>query len=416
MYSDLKLGFRPPHRRTNNNHFIVLLGISVLVLGFGFALFGKPSNSFPQPDPPILGSVSFPTEQEKNECDLFDGNWIPHSDEPPYTHKSCGIIEDHQNCMKNGRPDTGYLYWRWKPRFCELDRVDPTSFLEAMRNKTWGFVGDSISRNHVQSFLCTLSRAEMAVEVYHDEAYKSRRWTFPTYNFTVSVIWTPFLAKASISEDDNGVSTSDIELHLDVLDPVWTLPYRNLDYVIISAGKWFVKTAIYLENGAVLGCHYCPKRNLTELGFNFAFRKVIRNVLRHVAGSRHGGTILYRTTTPDHFEGGEWFEGGSCKREKPSKEGELEMSEMNRILREIELEEFERASSAANEKGVDLVLFDVSPLSMLRPDGHPGAYRHFHPFENGKGNKVIYDCLHWCLPGPIDSWNDILFEMVMRKQ
>lgn len=66
-------------------------------------------------------------------------------------------MEGHQNCMRNGRPDTGFLYWRWKPRECELPPFDPERFLEMMRSKTWALIGDSISRNHVQSLLCMLS-------------------------------------------------------------------------------------------------------------------------------------------------------------------------------------------------------------------------------------------------------------------
>lgn len=91
------------------------------------------------------------------KCDLFDGDWIPDKTEPFYTNSTCEFIEQHQNCMKNGRPDRDYLYWRWKPRGCDLPRLDPWKFLDLMRNKSWALIGDSISRNHVQSLLCMLS-------------------------------------------------------------------------------------------------------------------------------------------------------------------------------------------------------------------------------------------------------------------
>lgn len=91
------------------------------------------------------------------ECDLFTGDWIPHPSGPIYTNESCPFIESHQNCMKNGRPDTGYLYWRWSPRSCKLPQFNAERFLELMRNKSWALIGDSISRNHMQSVLCMLS-------------------------------------------------------------------------------------------------------------------------------------------------------------------------------------------------------------------------------------------------------------------
>ncbi|PIN16779.1 hypothetical protein CDL12_10565 [Handroanthus impetiginosus] len=421
-----------------SNNFIIKLGVSVLLVGLAFRLLYNRSDFSPVSHTPFLenAQISAPTvisvdSQENTDqipaqeygtesiysegmCNIFIGDWVPYQGEPVYTNRSCGYIEDHQNCMKNGRPDTGYLYWRWKPRGCDLPRLDAERFLELMRNKSWAFIGDSISRNHVQSFLCVLSTVEKAVEVYHDENYKSRRWIFPLSNFTVSVIWSPFLAQAAIFEDINGVSTSEIELHLDILDKNWTEQYNSLDYMIISVGKWFIKTAIYYENNTILGCHSCPKRNFTDLGFNFAYRKIMRNVFDYITASNHKGTIFYRTTTPDHFEDGEWFSGGSCKRKVPVKKGEFELSEVNKILRDIELEEFEKASIKASENRVNLKLFDVNPLSLLRPDGHPGPYRFFQPFAKDKNAKVINDCLHWCLPGPIDSWNDLLMELVVN--
>lgn len=95
------------------------------------------------------------------KCDIFTGEWVPDQNGPFYTNHSCHSIEAHQNCMKNGRPDSGYIYWRWTPRHCELPKFNPERFLQLMRNKVMAFIGDSISRNHVQSLLCTLSQVRL---------------------------------------------------------------------------------------------------------------------------------------------------------------------------------------------------------------------------------------------------------------
>ncbi|PIA49085.1 hypothetical protein AQUCO_01300143v1 [Aquilegia coerulea] len=350
----------------------------------------------------------------KGKCDLFTGDWIPNPSGPIYTNESCHVIEPHQNCMKNGRPDSGYLFWRWKPRDCEIPRFDAKKFLELMKNKQWALIGDSIQRNHVQSLLCILSKVEDAVMVYHDEKYSSKRWLFPSYNFTLSVIWSPFLVEAATFEDINGVSTADIQLHLDKLDHIWVDQYQNIDYMIFSGGKWFFKTAIYYENNKVVGCHYCPGQNLTELGFVYAYRKVLELVYNHIVKSNHKGMIFFRMITPDHFENGEWFSGGTCTRSVPFKEGESNLNDIDVVLRDIELEEFKKAEAVASKNKVNLKLFDTTHLSLLRPDGHPGPYRHFHPFAKDNNAKVQNDCLHWCLPGPIDSWSDLVMEMVLN--
>lgn len=262
--------------------------------------------------------------------------------------------------------------------------------------------------------LYTYSQVEVAVHIYHDEGYKNRKWRFPSYNFTISVIWSPFLAEAAIFEDFNGVSTSEVELHLDKLDKKWTDVFHQLDYMIISSGKWFVKSAIYYENNKVLGCHSCPKRNFTELGIEFAYRRSFRSALKFILTSNHKGMIFMRTSTPDHFENGEWSNGGTCDRRAPIKEGEIELKELTKILRNVELEELKKAEEKASQNGLNLKLLDLTQLSLLRPDGHPGPYREFQPFAHDKNAKVQRDCLHWCLPGPIDSWNDVIMEMVLN--
>ncbi|CAI5531682.1 unnamed protein product [Closterium sp. Naga37s-1] len=47
------------------------------------------------------------------------------------------------------------------------------------------------------------------------------------------------------------------------------------------------------------------------------------------------------------------------------------------------------------------VFMDVDPLSALRPDGHRGLVEKM-------------DCLHYCLPGPEDTWSEFLYNIVQR--
>ncbi|XP_057533234.1 protein trichome birefringence-like 24 [Amaranthus tricolor] len=365
------------------------------------------------------GSLSLNTsklieKEEKPKCDLFKGEWIKDKSGPVYNNNSCPFIEHHQNCMSNGRPDSDYLYWKWSPFDCKLPKFNPERFLYLMRNKSWAFIGDSISRNHVQSLLCILYQVEPAKEIYHDEEYKSKTWFFPSYNFTLAVIWSPFLIKAEIFEDNDGVSTAETQLYLDKLDEIWTSRYNDFDYAIIAGGKWFLKSAIYYENDTILGCHHCHEQNLTEIGFDHAYHKALGLVLNFVLSSSHKTRVFLRTITPDHFENGEWFSGGTCDRRVPFKEGQVNMTDIDKILYEVELEEYNKIVGVGLGQGGSVKLLDTTRLSLLRPDGHPGPYRQAHPFAKDKNAKVQYDCLHWCLPGPIDLWNDIIMDILMN--
>ncbi|KAL6602778.1 hypothetical protein ACP70R_043139 [Stipagrostis hirtigluma subsp. patula] len=353
---------------------------------------------------------------EEEKCDLFHGEWVPHSSGPAYTNATCRFIESPQNCMTNGRPDRGYLYWRWKPYGCDIPPFEAKKFLDSMRGKHWALIGDSILRNHVQSLLCLLSKVEDPTEVYHDEAFRSRRWHFPSHNFTVSLVWAPFLIKAEIFEDENGVSTSELQLHLDILESNWTRQWESFDYVVISTGQWFFKTAIYWENGTVMGCHACQNKTLTETSFEYSFRKSLMEAFKFITSSPHKPIVFYRTWAPSHFENGEWFSGGTCNRTEPFKPGEAGDRELDSKMWRVEREEFERAvANGGPDNGGHLKLLDTFELSLLRPDGHSGPYRTYHPYDNGREAKVQNDCLHWCLPGPIDAWNDVIMHMLAKS-
>jgi hypothetical protein len=75
-------------------------------------------------------------------------------------------------------------------------------------------------------------------------------------------------------------------------------------------------------------------------------------------------------------------------------------------LYRAQVEDFE---AAARRNGVRLRLMDVTGMMLRRPDGHPDRYGH------GPGRHDGFDCLHWCLPGPIDVWNDLLFRIIAKS-
>ncbi|KAL1222591.1 Protein trichome birefringence-like 24 [Cardamine amara subsp. amara] len=418
----------------HKNVFLIKLISALLITVFAFRLFIFHSNEFS----PFFASVTgkfeaqflppkvlvpenedlIPQDIEVEKCDLFSGKWIPDSLGPIYTNNSCGpFIDGHQNCITNGRPDSDFLYWKWKPHDCLLPRFDPRRFLQLMRHKSWAIIGDSISRNHVESLLCMLSTVEEPVEVYHDKEYKSKRWHFPLHNLTISNIWSPFLVQAAIFEDSNGVSTAAVQLHLDKLDKTWTSLIPSLDYAIISTGKWFLKSTVYHENAKPVGCHNCPEKyHLEELGFEYAYNATLRNVMDFIAEEANSKcTVFFRTSTPDHFQNGEWHSGGTCKQKEPvSDDEEIELKDVHKILRNVEIGQFERVvKEKMSEDGGSLKLLDFTGMLLTRPDGHPGAYRQFRPFDKDKNAKVQNDCLHWCLPGPIDYLNDVILETIV---
>lgn len=52
----------------------------------------------------------------------------------------------------------------------------------------------------------------------------------------------------------------------------------------------------------------------------------------------------------------------------------------------------------------DVYLLDIMLLTQLRKDGHPSKY----------GDKGM-DCSHWCLAGVPDTWNQILYNILLKN-
>ena len=123
--------------------------------------------------------------------------------------------------------------------------------------------------------------------------------------------------------------------------------------------------------------------------------------------------VIVRTFPPSHFEG-DWDKGGSYSKTKPYRK-EMQLGEVDAEIRRIEKEEVENAKAKVKQfGGFRLEALDVTKLALLRPDGHPGAYMNPFPFANGVPKRVQSDCVHWCLPWPINSWNKIFLEMMKK--
>ncbi|KAJ7943601.1 Protein altered xyloglucan [Quillaja saponaria] len=366
----------------------------------------------------MSSNLFFFAEKERDDqspCDYFNGNWVHDKLGPLYNGTTCGTIKDGQNCVTHGRPEFGYLYWRWKPKQCHLPRFEPNIFLQLIKNKHLAFVGDSMARNQLESLLCMLATTSTPNLTYEDgEENKFRRWHFPNHNANISVYWSPFLVNGT--EKSNSVPYN--KLYLDHVDEKWAGELDQIDMIVLSVGHWFLHPAVYLEGETVLGCHYCPGLNHTEIGFYDVLRKALKITLKTIVERRaekgNGIEVIVTTFSPAHFEG-DWDKAGACPKIKPYKEGEKQLEAMDVQMRKVGLDEVEAAKVNAKKlSGFRLEALDVTKLSFLRPDGHPGPYMNPFPLANGVSEHVQNDCVHWCLPGPIDTWNEIFLQLIKR--
>ncbi|CAN4087534.1 unnamed protein product [Withania somnifera] len=338
----------------------------------------------------INTSSSTPSKEIGNNnveisCDYSNGTWVHDKLGPLYI--KCDTIKDGQNCIAHGRPDNDYLYWKWKPKN--------------------SFVGDSLARNQMESLLCMLSTFSPHDLVFsHGEDNKFRKWNFPSHNVNVSIYWSPFLVKGVEKSDKKNYNT----LFLDSVDEKWAIDLGQMDLVVLSIGHWFLHSAVYLYGDKVLGCHYCDGLNYTEVGFYDVYGKAFETTFKTIFERRGqkevvggGLDVIVTTFSPAHFEG-EWDKYGACPKTKPygvEEEEKEKLKWMDEEMRERVMKQVNIVKMEAFEKNVSnsvrFEIVDVTKLAYLRPDGTRAEC-----------------CVHWCLPGPIDTWNEILLQVIKK--
>ncbi|EAZ00284.1 hypothetical protein OsI_22299 [Oryza sativa Indica Group] len=365
---------------------------------------------------------------EEARCDYSEGRWVAAPGRARrYNGTACNVKES-ERCVGNGRPDTGYLDWRWQPASCELPAFDVAAFVGAARGKHVAFVGDSMARNQAESLVCLLATAFPYTLVYRDPHPRERkfwRWAFPAHNVTVSVYWAPFLARSTGKTDDYRKPRNDV--YLGALAERWSADADTMDVVVISQGHWFWIPTVYHDaaTGEVVGMHNVTRlKNTGDIGLFAPYRRTLRMALERLVSSGAGNrtrarTVVVATFSPSHFEKA-WDDPTTCARTRPYDDGEKEVDADERELRSIAMEEVAAAAArrgAAAGGGESRVeVLDVTKLATMRPDGHPGVYMHRDPFARGVPKRLQVDCLHFCLPGPVDTFNEILLQLLISKR
>ncbi|RLN17563.1 hypothetical protein C2845_PM02G17100 [Panicum miliaceum] len=365
------------------------------------------------PNQPFTFPRPFSSRARRGEgCNIFSGDWVPDPDAPYYTNDTCSVIHEHYDCMKYGKPDLGFVNGRWQPDRCDLPRFDPWRFLDMMRGKSIAFVGDSLARNHKDSLICLLTRAAEPKPSWPSS--KQTVYYYGEYNFTVTNFWAPYLVQHEQIDEDRPAHTGLWNLYLDEPDDVWAAHVAEFDYAVVSASSWFYRPSMLYEAGKIVACHYCLLANVTDLTLRYEMRMATRAPLRVLSGAdgRFRGTAMLRTVDPSQYEGGEWNKDRNCVRTRANRSGKKRLEDFEFDFRKLQMEKFAAAEKAAADAGgkVRMMLMDTTAAMILRADAHPSKYRGWTP---EKHFTLHNDCVHWCLPGAIDTWNDMLLHMLM---
>ncbi|WJX62018.1 hypothetical protein P8452_47059 [Trifolium repens] len=308
------------------------------------------------------------------KCNIFDGNWVKDDSKPYYPLGSCPFVDRDFDCHLNGRPDSDYVKWKWKPNGCDIPSLNATDFLEKLRGQRLVFVGDSLNRN---------------------------MWESMDYNCSVDFVSSPFIVRESTFKGVNGTFET---LRLDLMDQT-TTTYHDAEIIVFNTGHWWThektsKGEDYYQEGN----HVYPRLKVLD-----AYRRALTTWARWIDKNIDPNRthVFFRGYSVTHFRGGQWNSGGQCHKEtEPINKG-AHLRKYPSKMRALDY--------IIPKMKTPIIYMNISRMTDYRKDGHPSIYRMEYKTEAERTNAEQHqDCSHWCLPGVPDTWNELLYASLLK--
>ncbi|KAJ0046267.1 hypothetical protein Pint_05825 [Pistacia integerrima] len=313
------------------------------------------------------------------------GKWVYDPSYPLYD-TSCPYLSTAVSCQKNGRPDSEYQKWKWKPHSCSIPRFDALKFLAKMRKKRIMLVGDSIMRNQWESLVCLVQGVIPTGR--KKVTYNGISMGFHALDFDTSIefCWAPLLVELKKGPENKRI------LHLDLIEENARY-WRGVDILVFDSAHWWTHPEkkswdFYMEGQSFF-------RNMNQM---VAYQKGLTTWAKWVDLNLdpRQTRVIFRSMSPRHNRENGW----KCYNQKtplPSFSHQ-HVPEPLIVLQEV-----------LKRMRFPVYLQDITTMSAFRRDGHPSVYRRvINQEERQHPTDFSSDCSHWCLPGVPDSWNEML--------
>ncbi|KAK4253354.1 hypothetical protein QN277_010675 [Acacia crassicarpa] len=350
-----------------------------------------------------------------SKCDLFSGKWVFDNESYPlYKEKQCTFMSDQLACSKFGRKDLSYQNWRWQPHQCDLPRFNATALLERLRNKRLMFVGDSLNRGQWVSMVCLVdSSIPPSLKSMRSIANGSLSiFKAKEYNATIEFYWAPLLVESNSDDPvnhrvpDRIVRVKAIEKHA----RYWT----DADILVFNTYLWWKRPVMNVLWGSFEDPDAIYKGVEMVRVYEMALRTWSDWLEVHV--NRNKTKLFVVSMSPTHQKAEEWGgeEDGNCYKEERmiEKEGYSGNGSEPRMMRVVE-----KVLQDLTTRGINVQMLNITQLSEYRKEGHPSIYRkQWEPLTPQQmANPSTYaDCIHWCLPGVPDVWNQLLYAYIFQ--
>ncbi|KAJ0989356.1 hypothetical protein J5N97_007712 [Dioscorea zingiberensis] len=339
-------------------------------------------------------------------CNIFEGEWVldePDS-RPLYTEESCPYLTRQVTCLRNGRPDSLYQKWKWKPYACQLPRFDAVKLLESLRNKRLMLVGDSLQRTQWESMVCLLESAIPDSKKSMKKIPPRRIFTAEEFNASVEFYWAPFLVESNADH----ATKHRVQKRQVKLDSIYkhSKNWEGVDVLVFESYVWWMNKPLI---NATIGSLGIKEYNVPD-----AYRQALQTLGRWLDSTINPLTqkVFFMSLSPTHIWSWEWRAGsnGSCFNESSPIQGPYwGIGSSHQIMNAVR--------DALHDLRINVTLLNITQLSEYRKDGHTSVYSEQRgkllTSEQRSQPEIYSDCIHWCLPGVPDTWNEILYAYLL---
>ncbi|WCJ19087.1 TRICHOME BIREFRINGENCE-LIKE 36 [Euphorbia peplus] len=325
-----------------------------------------------------------------SSCDYREGRWVYDESYPLYDSSTCPYLTTPFACNRNGRPDSLYQKFKWKPHSCSLPRFDALKFLGKMRRKRIMLVGDSMMRNQWESLVCLV---QGVIPTSHKIiTYNGPSMAFHALDFETSIefTWAPLLVELKKGEGNKRF------LHLDLIEDNARF-WRNVNVLVFDSAHWWTHSHNHHHNMTSWDYYMEGQSVMKTMNPMTAYQKALTTWAKWIDLNLdlRMTRVIFRSMSTSHNRENGW----KCYEESEPLPYLRQQHTPGQVL---------VVKKVIRQMSFPVYLQDITTMSALRRDAHPSIYR---TRSRRRRTTPSSDCNHWCLPGVPDTWNEILSAM-----